>query len=118
MKTVFDALKVRSSERTNHNLDLEKELMNVFDQQKQRQSRTLKLALAGLVCLIVTASVAEAATGVFSSIIKRVTLDTGNGPQPITEYQTKENADGSTTVTVTLPEGETSGTVTVEATGQ
>ena len=117
MTKVFDVLKARSSERANRTLDLEEELMSVFDQQKQSRSRFLKLAIACTVCLLVSGAVAEATTGVLSSMIKRVTLDTGNGPQPVTEYQSQDNPDGSTTVTVTLPEGATSGTVKVEATG-
>lgn len=114
---VFDVLRARSRERVNLDLDLEDTLMKVHDQQRQKRSRVFKVAMFALVGLLVTGTVAEAATGVIRSMIKRVTLDTGNGPQVITDYQATENADGSETVTVTLPEGQTSGTVTVEAVG-
>ncbi len=118
MTKVFDVLKSRSSERGNSTYDLENELMSLFDQQKQRRSRFPKFAIAACLGLLVTGAAAEAATGVISSMIKSVTLDTGNGPQPVRKYQTTENPDGSKTVTVTLPEGAKSGTVTVNATGK
>lgn len=118
MTKVFDVLKARSSERVNHTLDLENELMSVFDQQKRSRSRFVKLAIAASVGLLVTGAATEAATGVISSMIKSVSLDTGNGPQPVTQYQTSENPDGSKTVTVKLPDGKKSGTVTVNATGK
>lgn len=117
MREVFDVLKARSRERVNFDLDLEDRLMNVHDQQRQKRSRVFKMAVFALVGLLVTGTAAEAATGVISSMIKRVTLDTGNGPQVITDYQATVNSDGSETVTVTLPEGQTSGTVTVESIG-
>ena len=115
---VFDALKARSSDRANGYLNLEDELMSAFDQQKAKRTRLAKLAVVGVVCLLVTGAAAEAATGFLRSIIKSVTLDTGNGPQPVTEYQTTENPDGSVNVTVALPEGQTSGTVTVDASNE
>ena len=118
MTKVFDVLKARSGERANQPLDLENELMSVFDQQKQNRSRFTKLAIAASLAVVVTGAAAEAATGVISSMIKSVTLDTGNGPQPVKQYQTTENPDGSKTVTVKLPEGKKSGTVTVNATGK
>ena len=114
---VFDVLKARSRERANLNLELEEELMSVFDQQKLSRSRYVRLATAGVLVLLVTGAAAEAATGFISTKIKSVMLNTGSGPKPVTEYQTKENPDGSVTVTVGLTEGATSGTVTVDATG-
>ena len=118
MTKVFDVLKARSGERADQYLDLEEELMSVFDQQRQRRSRFAKLAIVSVVGLCVTGAVAEAASGVLSSMIKSVTLDTGSGPRPVTGYQTKLNPNGNVDITVTLPVGENSGTVTVDATGK
>lgn len=114
---VFDVLRARSGERVDLNLELELELMNVYEDQKVKRSRFTKIATVAVACLLVTGVVAEASTGVLRNLIKSVTLDTGSGPQPVTEYRAVENSDGSLTVTVPLPEGQQSGTVTVNASG-
>ena len=113
----FDVLRARSGERVDPNLELELELMKIYKDQNAKRSRFTKISAIAVVCLLVTGVVAEASSGVLTNLIKSVTLDTGSGPQPVTEYQAVENSDGSVTVTVPLPEGQQSGTVTVNASG-
>lgn len=118
IRNALDVLKLRSAGRMNPNPELEENLMSVHDQQVASRSRNFKIVLIALAGLLATGVVAEAATGALSSLIYRVALDTGSGPQPVTDYDAKDNGDGSVTVTVALPEGQQSGVVTVETKGK
>ena len=113
LETAFETLKARSLGRANHNPELEEQLMTIQQQMSRRRWPRITSIVAMVVLCIVATGIAEATTGVLSSLIRSVQVDMGNGFQPTDDYDYTVNPDGSIDVSVDVPAGE-SGEVTVK----
>ena len=77
LESAFETLKARSTERVSPNLNLEERLMSIQEQQGQRRMPRVASVLTVLAMCIVGTGMAEATTGIVSSLIRSVQVDTG-----------------------------------------
>ncbi len=111
-------LKARACDRVDYDVELEEQLMKIQNRMGgKRRSHLAKFAVAAVLCLMAT-GVAEATTGVISSMVRTVYVDYGDGSglQPTENYRATTNPDGSTEVTLDVPEG--AGEVVVHVVGE